>query len=160
MWKLHHISIRTRTSGTQMWDLHIKMKLLQPHHLQSSNNPINQSLQENQQELENNLTDLENLYRQTCLKKREDVMVSNKHQETLLKFQRTKEELSWRNLAVSIDHKTKINSNFVLALSISYRPIHHMSEVNSPTNRNLNLTSTDLQLMNPIVPWPFMILMK
>ena len=33
-----------------------------------------------------------------------------------------------------------------------------MSEANSPTNRNLILTSTDLQLMNSIVPKPYMIL--
>ena len=65
-------------------------------------------------------------------------------------------------IAVSISngHKTKLNSNFVLALSLSYWPINHMSEVNSPTNRNLILTSTDLQLMNSIVPKPYMILMK
>ena len=65
-------------------------------------------------------------------------------------------------IAVSISngYKTKLNSNFVLALSLSYWPINHMSEVNSPTNRNLILTSTDLQLMNSIVPKPYMILMK
>ena len=65
-------------------------------------------------------------------------------------------------IAVSISdgHKTKLNSNFVLALSLSYRPINHMSEVNSPTNRNQILTSTDLQLVNSIVPKPYMILMK
>ena len=33
-----------------------------------------------------------------------------------------------------------------------------MSEVISPTNRNLTLTTTDLQLMNSIVPKPYMIL--
>ena len=65
-------------------------------------------------------------------------------------------------IAVSISngHKTKFNSILVLALSLSYGPINHMSEVNSTTNRNLILTSTDLQLMNPIVPKPYMILMK
>ena len=50
-------------------DLHFKMKLLQPHHLQSTNNPKPQSLHNHQQETENNPTDLENLYPQTCLKK-------------------------------------------------------------------------------------------
>ena len=52
-------------------DLHIKMKFLQPHQLQSTNNPNDQSLHEYQQEAENNPTDLENLYPQTCLKKEE-----------------------------------------------------------------------------------------
>ena len=41
-------------------------------------NPNHQSLQKHQQETENNPTDLENLYPQTCLKRREDRMVSNK----------------------------------------------------------------------------------
>ena len=63
-------------------------------------------------------------------------------------------------VSISNGYKTKLNSNFVLALSLSYWPINHMSEVNSPTNRNLILTSTDLQLMNSIVPKPYMILMK
>ena len=63
-------------------------------------------------------------------------------------------------VSISIGHKTKLNSNFVLALSLSYWPINHMSEANSPTNRNLILTSTDFQLMNSIVPKPYMILMK
>ena len=45
------------------------MKLLRPHHLQSTNNPKPQSLHEHQHETINNPTDLENLYPQTCLKK-------------------------------------------------------------------------------------------
>ena len=65
-------------------------------------------------------------------------------------------------ITVSINNgpKIKLNSNFVLALLLSYWPINHLSGVNSPTNRNLILTSTDLQLMNSIVPKPYMILMK
>ena len=63
-------------------------------------------------------------------------------------------------VSISNGYKTKLNSNFILALSLSYWPINLMSEVNSPTNRNLILTSTDLQLMNLIVPKPYMILMK
>ena len=49
--------------------LHFKMKLLQPHHLRSTNNPKPQSLHEHQQETENKPKDFENLYPQTCLKK-------------------------------------------------------------------------------------------
>ena len=36
-------------------------------HLQSTNDPNNQSLHKDHQEIENNLTELENLYPQTCL---------------------------------------------------------------------------------------------
>ena len=52
-----------------MWELHFKVKLLQQHHLQCTNNPKLQSLHEHQQETENNPTDLESLCPQTCLKK-------------------------------------------------------------------------------------------
>ena len=97
------------------------------HHLQSTNNPKPQSLHEHQQETENNPTDLEDLYPQTCLKKEEGcdgfqetsrnlevffIKVSKNERRTYLtKF-----------IAVSISngHKTKLNSNFVLALSLSY----------------------------------------
>ena len=52
---------------TQIWDLYIDIKLLQPHQLRSTNNP-NQSFHEHQQETNNNPTDLKNLYPQICLK--------------------------------------------------------------------------------------------
>ena len=157
-----------------MWDFHVKMKPLPPHHLQSINNPKPQSLHEHQQETENNPTDLENLYPQTCLKRRKDVMVSkilqytckfkrgHLHRQLIQKIKLGYPHLTWhtlnvshgihhskcdgfketsRNLevffiidsknertyltnfiAVSISngHKTKLNSNFVLALSLSF----------------------------------------
>ena len=66
------------------------------------NDPNHQSLHEHHQEIEINPTHLVNLYPQTCLKRREDVMISKNHQEiwqfTLLKFQWTKEEITWRTL--------------------------------------------------------------
>ena len=79
---------------------------------------------------------------------------TSRNLEVLLKFRRTKEELSWRALSISNDHKTKIISNSALALSLFYWPINHMSEVNSPTNRNLILTTTNIQLMNSAVSRP------
>ena len=148
-----------------MWDLHFKMKLLQPHHLQSTNNPKPQSLHEHQQETENNPTDLENLYPQTCLKKEEGCgfqETSRNLEVFFIKVSKNKRRTYLTNfITVSITngHKTKLNSNFVLALLL-FIDLSIMSEANSPTNRNLILTSTDLQLMNSIVPKPYMILMK
>ena len=59
-----------------------------------------------------------------ALKRKEDVMFSKKHEETqkfsFLKFQITKEELTLRTLSISNGHKTKLNSNSVLPLSLSY----------------------------------------
>ena len=53
---------------TQMWDLHFKVKLLQPHHLQSTNNRKTHNLHEHQQETEIDPRDLEIPYPQTCSK--------------------------------------------------------------------------------------------
>ena len=66
-------------------------------------------------------------------------------------------------IAVSISngHKTKLNSNFVLALSLSI--ICQANSRQKPTiyqQKPETETSTDLQLMNSIVPKPYMILMK
>ena len=151
----------------QMWDIHFKMKLLQPHHLQSTNNPKHQSLHEHQQETENNPTYLENLYQQTCLKEEggcDGFKETSRNLEVffikVLKNERRTYLTNFIAVSISNGHKTKLNSNFVLALSLSYWPFNHMSEVHSSTNRNLILTSTDLQLMNSIVPKPYMILMK
>ena len=80
-----------------MWDLRIKTKLLQLHQLQRNDNLDQQSLHERQHELENNLSDLENLNSQSFLKKRKDMMASKKEEDmmaSLLKFRRTKEELT------------------------------------------------------------------
>ena len=110
----------------QMWDLHFKMKLLQPHHLQSTNNPKPQSLHE-QQETENNPTDLENLYPQTCLKKEEGCdgfkETSRNLEDFFIKVSKNQRRTYLTNfIAVSISNgpKIKLNSNFVLALSLSY----------------------------------------
>ena len=74
------------------------MKLLQPHHLQSTKNPNSQSLHEHQQETENNPPDLENLYPQTCLKNeggRDGFKEPSKNLEVFsIKVQRMKEELN------------------------------------------------------------------
>ena len=47
-WRRPYLN-RNHNFRKQMGDLHIKMKLLQPHHLQSNINPDHQSLHENQQ---------------------------------------------------------------------------------------------------------------
>ena len=70
--------IQNHNFRTQMWDLYIEMKLLQPHQLQSTNNPNHHK---HPKEIENNPTDMEKLNPQTCLKKEADVIVSKKHQE-------------------------------------------------------------------------------
>ena len=109
-----------------MWDLHFKMKLLQPHHLQRTNNPKPHCLHEHQQETENNPTDLENLYPQTCLKKEEGCdgfkETSRNLEVFFIKVSKNERGPYLTNfIAVSINngHKTKLNSNF-LALSLSY----------------------------------------
>ena len=110
-----------------MWDLHFKMKLLQPHHLQRTNNPKPQLLHEHQQETENNPTDLENLYPQTCLKKEGACdgfkETSNNLEVFFIKVSKIERRTYLTNfIAVSISNgdKTKLNSKFVLALSISH----------------------------------------
>ena len=110
-----------------MWDLNFKMKLLQPHHLQSTNNPKPQSLHKHQQETENNPTDLENVYPQTCLKKEEGCdgfkETSRNLEVFFIKLSKNERRTYLTNfIAVSISNgdKTKLNSNFVLALSLSY----------------------------------------
>ena len=80
--------------------------------------------------------------------------------EVLLNFRRTKEELTWRALSISNDHKTKINSNSVWRYHYLIDLSNICQKKNSPTNRNLILTSTDLQLMKSIVSRPYMIRMK
>ena len=168
MWKLDHQLRRpylnqNHNFRTQMSDLHTKMKLLQPYHLQSIDNLNQQSLHEHQHETENSPTDLENLYTQTCLKKEggcDGFKQTAWNSEVLLKFQRTKKELTWRTWSISNGHKTKLKSNSVLALSLSYWPINNMSELISSTRRNLILTFTDLQLTNSIVARPYLILKK
>ena len=131
---------------TQMWDLHITMKLLQPHHLQSINNLNNQSLCE-LQEIEDTPTDLENLCPLTCIQKEGGcdgfketsrnlkiflIRVSKNERRTYLTY--------FVAMSISNGHKTKLDANFVLALSLSFWPINQISEVNSPTHRNLVLT--------------------
>ena len=85
---------------------------------------------------------------------------TSRNLEVFLKVQRTKEELTCRTSSMRNGDKTKLNSNSVFELSLSHCLINHMSEIKSPTNRNLILISTDLQLMNLIVSRPYMILMK
>ena len=110
-----------------MWDLNFKTKLLQPHHLQNINNPKPQSLHEHQQETENNPTDLENLYPQTCLRKEggyDGLKETSRNIEVFfIKVSKNERRTYLTNFfAVSISngHKTKLNSNFVLALSLSH----------------------------------------
>ena len=84
---------------TQMWDLHITMKLLQWHHLPSINSLNHQSLCELQQQI--GTTRLESTYPQTCSKNQGgcyDFKETARNLEVLLKFQSTKEELTWRTL--------------------------------------------------------------
>ena len=79
-----------------MRELHIKTKLMQPHQLQSTNNPNYHSLHKLEREYENNPTDLENLYPQTCFKNEsgyDDFKETSRNLDVLLKIQRTKEEL-------------------------------------------------------------------
>ena len=66
----------------------------------------------------------------------------------------------WRTLLISNGRKTKLNSIWVMALSLSYWPNNPMSEKNSSTNRSLTLASNDLQLRISTVPRPNLILMK
>ena len=80
------------------------------------------------------------------------VMILRKHWETDL----TNFAARW----ISNDHKPKLYFNFGLALSLSYCPINQMSEVSSPTHRNLILASNGFQLINLIVSRPYMFLMK
>ena len=110
-----------------MWDLHFKMKLLQLHHLQSTNNRKPQSLHEHQQETENNPTDLVNLYPQTCLKKEGECdgfkETSRTFEVFFIKVSKNERRTYLTNfIAVSINngHQTELNSIFVLALSLSY----------------------------------------
>ena len=152
---------------TQMWDLNIRKKLLQPHQLQSTNNPNHQSLHKHQQETENNPTILENPCSQTWLKKEggcDGFKETSRNLEFFFnKVSKNKRRTYTTNfvaMSISNGHKTELNSIFVLALSLSYWPFNHMSEVNSPTNRNLILTSIDLQLMNSVVSRPYLILIK
>ena len=111
---------------TQMWDLHIRIKLLQLHQLQSTNNPNHQSLHE-PQETENNPTDLENLYPQTCFKKEGGCdgfkETSRNLEVSFIKVSKNKRRTYLTNfvvMSISNNHKTKLNSNFVFALSLSY----------------------------------------
>ena len=112
--------------GTDV-DLHFKMKLLQPHHLQIIKTTNPQSLHEHQQATENNPTDLENQYPQTYLKKEggcDDIKETSRNLEGFfIKVSKSERRTCLTNfIAVSISngHKTKLNSNFVLALSLSY----------------------------------------
>ena len=90
--------------------------------------PEPQSLHEHQQETENNPTDLENLWPQTCLKRREGGCdgfkeTSGNLEIFFIKVSKNKRRTFLTNfIAVSISngHKIKVNSNFVLALSLSY----------------------------------------
>ena len=79
-----------------------------------------------------------------------------------IKLSRNERRTCLTKSTVSINNgqKTKLDSNFILALELSYWPINQMPEVNSTTHRNLIPTSTDLQLKNSIVSRPYMILMK
>ena len=79
---------------------------------------------------------------------------------SIIKDSENEKRLAWQTLSMINGHWMKLKSNSVLALSLSYWPINHMWEVNFPTNRNQILTSIDLQLMNSIVPNPYMILVK
>ena len=100
---------------------------------------------------------------QTCLKKEgacDGFKQSSRNSEISLKFQGMKEEHTWQTLSIRNDHRTILNSNSVLELSLSCWPINHLSKLNSPTNRNMILTTTALQLMNSTVPRPYMILIK
>ena len=172
MWKLNHEWRRpylnqNHNFRTQMWDLYIKMKLLQQHHFRSIHNLNRQSLRKIQQEKENNSSDLENLYPQTCSKKGgrcDGFKEISKDLEVFFIKVSENERRSYLTNFVAVliinGHKTKLDSNFVLALSLFYWPINWMSGLNSPTHRNLVLTSNDLQLMHSIVSRPYMILMK
>ena len=92
------------------------------------------------------------------------VMVSKNNKKTIyikVSKNRTKEELKWRTaMSISKDHKTELNFYFILELSFSYWPINQLTEKSSPIHGNLNITSTELQLMKSIVSRPYMTLMK
>ena len=110
-----------------MWDLHFKAKLLHLHHLQSTSNPKPQSLHEHQQETEKNPTDLENLYPQTCLNKEggcDGFKETSRNLDVFFikvsKNERRTYPTNFIAVSISNGHKTKLNSNFVLALSLSY----------------------------------------
>ena len=110
-----------------MWDLRFKMKLLQPHHLQSTKYPKPQNLHKYQQETESNPTDLENLYPQTCLKKEggcDGFKETSRNLEVFVikvsKNERRTYPTNFIAVSISNGHITKLNYNFVLALSLSY----------------------------------------
>ena len=111
---------------TKMWDLHIKMKLLQPQHLQSINNPNHQSLHEHQQEIESDPTDLENLYTQTCFKNDvgcDGFKETSRNLEVFIKDSKKERRNYMTNfvaMSLSNGHKTKLKSSFFLALSLYY----------------------------------------
>ena len=116
-------------------DLHIKMKFLQPHQLHSTNNPNDQSLYEYQQEAENNPTNLENLYPQTCLKKEEGCdgfKETSKNLEVFfIKFSKNSRRtlLLCRQVMV-----TKLNSNLILFGAINIF-LTYQSDVRSKFSR-------------------------
>ena len=65
-----------------MWDLHNKMKLLQPPQLQSTNNPKHESLHDINKKMKTARQIWKTYTGKLAYKKSEDVMVSKKHQET------------------------------------------------------------------------------
>ena len=152
---------------TQMWDFHIRMKFLQPHQLQSTNNLNHQSLHWTSTRKTKQPDRFGEPIPKNLLKKEGHCDVFKETSRNLevffIKVSKNKRRTYLTNfvaISISNGHKTKLNSNFVLALSWSYWPINHMSKVNSPTNGNLILTSILLQLMNLIAPRPYAILLK
>ena len=109
-------------------DLHIKMMLLQSNQLQSSNNQNHQSLRENKQKNRKQPNRFGEPIPTNFLKtRRENVMVSKKHQKNLevfiFKVSLTKRRTYLTNfvpMSIRNGHKTNLNPNFVCALSLSY----------------------------------------
>ena len=88
--------------------------------------PNNQSLHEHQQETENNPTELENLYPQTCIKKEggcDGFKETSRNLEIFfIKNSKNKRRIYLTNfvaMSISNGHKTKLNANFVLEIIIS-----------------------------------------
>ena len=106
--------------STQMCELHIKTKLLQPYQLQSTNNANTQSLHEHKQEIENNPTDLENLCPQTCLKRGRTWWFQRKLEALLIKVSKNERNYLTNFAAMSISngYKIKLDSNFVFGAII------------------------------------------
>ena len=151
MWKLNHRWRRqylnqNKKFRTRICDLHqaeaSEVKLAAEHQQPEPPEPSQTSTRNRKQHDRFGETIPTNLLRK---RGSDGFKLTSRNLEVLLKCQRTKEQINWRTLSISNGHKTKLYSNSVLVLSLSFWPINHMLKLISPTNRKLILTSIELQ---------------